>query len=78
MREISKFEIVTKMSYKNSPKKTSKEDKNLKAMNIPLKHNHHQLLPNHSIHTESEGQPSDRKLILSSKFSIWNLKIIRV
>ena len=47
-------------------------------MNIPLKHNHHQLLSNHSIHTEPEGQPSDRKLILSSKFSIWNLKIIRV
>ena len=49
----------------------------LSAINIPLKHNHHQLLSNYSVYAELEGQPSDRKLILSSKLSIRNLKTIR-
>ena len=50
-------------------------------INTQVKHNHHQLLSNHSIHTESEGLseglPSDRKLILSSKLPIKNLKAIK-
>ena len=48
------------------------------AINIQVKHNHDQLLSNHLIHTESERQPSDKKLILSSKFSIRNVKTKRV
>ena len=77
MKEASKSEIVTKMNYKNS-QKTSKGDENLRAINIQVKHNQHQLLSYHSIHTESESQPSNRKFILFSKFSIRYLKTIKV
>ena len=76
MKEASKSEIVTKMNYKNS-QKTSKGDENLRAINIQVKHNQHQLLSYHSIHTESESQPN-RKCILFSKFSIRYLKTIKV
>ena len=58
-----------------------KRDKSLMPRNTQVKHNHHQLLSNHSIHTESEGLseglPSGIKLILSSKLSIKNLKAIK-
>ena len=64
------------MNYKNS-QKTSKGDENLRTINIQVKHNQHQLL-SYSIHTESESQPSNKKFILFSKFSIRYLKTIKV
>ena len=44
-----------------SHNKISKGDKNLRATDTSVKHNHHQLWSNHLIHAESEGQPSGTK-----------------
>ena len=46
-------------------------------MNTQVKHNCHHFLSEHSIHNESDGQPSEKKLILSSKFSARKIKTIR-
>ena len=65
------------MSYKNSQQNVNKKEIKISgAINIKVKHNQHQLLSIHLIHSESEGGPSDKKNKFSSNFSIRNVKTI--